>query len=328
MRAMQIEMTSDIEGGGIARGSVLAIGNFDGVHLGHRSLITAAKRIAQENGAEAAVMTFEPHPREYFGSLASKSAAKDPASPDDSFRLTLLPMKKRIFASFGMTQVQAMDFDAALAALSGQDFIDKILVEKLGVSHVVVGRDFAFGARRSGNVDTLLQTERVGKFGVSLIDPVVCGRSQVYSSTRIRAHIRAGAFSDAADLLGYRWELEAEVIHGDKRGREFGYPTANMDVTRYVRMPYGVYAVRVRIEGDDRVYGGAANFGIRPMFKLETPLLETFIFDFDSDIYGKSLRVEPLQRLRGEMAFSGIDALREQMKQDCLQARSVVKSAP
>lgn len=292
-----------------AKGAVLAVGNFDGLHLGHRAVIDEASEVAAELKAPLAVMTFEPHPREFFGREA------------EPFRLSLLPAKERILGEWGVAHLFALPFDAGFSALTGDEFIQKILVDALGVRHVVVGEDFAFGHKRSGNV-ALLQA--AGKFGVSVISPVQCGDHRVYSSTRIREHIRKAEFDAAAHLLGRRWQMEGEVIHGDKRGRDIGFPTANQQAGRYVRMPFGIYAVKASVDG--KTYGGAANFGIRPMFRLEEPLLETHIFDFNDEIYGKTIMVEPVKYLRGEMSFSDIEGLKKQIKQDCLEARAVLKS--
>lgn len=292
-----------------AKGAVLAIGNFDGLHLGHRAVINEASEIALKLKAPLAVMTFEPHPREFF--------AKTP----DPFRLSLLPQKQRILEDWGVAHLFALTFDQSFSQLTGNDFIEKVLKQGLGAKHIVVGEDFAFGHKRSGTVETL---KADGGFGVSVISPVVCGDHRVYSSTRIRDHIRQAEFDAAAHLLGRRWQVEAPVVHGDKRGREIGYPTANQQVPRYVRMPFGIYAVKVRIEGDDKVRAGAANFGIRPMFRIEQPLLETFIFDFDREIYGKNMAVEPVKLLRKEMVFDGIEALKARIEQDCLEAKAVL----
>ena len=295
-----------------AKGAVIAIGNFDGLHLGHQALVKKTREIAKSLGAPAAVMTFEPHPREYF----QKDAAP--------FRLTLLPMKQRLLEDMGVEHLFALDFNAQLAALTGQQFIDDILIGVLEVKHIIVGADFAFGHNRSGNIDTL---QRSGRFGVTVMEPVLCPDGTAYSSTRIRDHLSKAEFDAANALLGWHWQIEAPVIHGDKRGRELGYPTANQRVDRYLRLPYGIYAVDVLLENDSHPLRGVANFGIRPMFRIEQPIFETFIFDFSAEIYDKEMRVRPLKFLRPEAAFNGIEALKDQMKQDCLAARAMVKSS-
>lgn len=295
-----------------ARGAVVAIGNFDGVHLGHQALITAALRLARQDNAPLAVMTFEPHPRAYF-------------APDSlPFRLTLLPEKFRLLGLLGVEHVYALAFDAALASLSAERFVQEVLREGLGARHVVVGADFAFGKGRGGTIATLEAVVRTGVFGLT-VHPLAGAGEAVYSSTRIREKLAQGDVDGAAQMLGRMWEMEGVIVHGDKRGRTLGFPTANQRMEQYQRLPFGIYAVEVCIEGETRVRGGVANFGIRPMFRINEPILETFIFDFAQDIYGKNMRVRPLRRLRAEQAFEDISGLLAQMKQDCLDARAVLK---
>jgi riboflavin kinase / FMN adenylyltransferase len=297
-----------------ARGGVVAIGNFDGVHRGHQVLLGAAQEIAGKQGVASGVLTFEPHPREFF------QKAGEP------FRLTLLPAKQRLMTELGIDHIFALGFDDTLASLSADEFIRNVLVRDLGAAHIIIGSDFAFGRGRTGNADTLRSEADKGLFDLTVIEPVCCGESGAYSSSRIRALLQEGKFKDAAALLGRPWEIEAEVVHGDKRGRTIGFPTANQRVARYLRPPLGVYAVRVLIEGEKEYRPGAANFGIRPMFRIEEPIFETYIFDFSGDIYGKTMRVQPVAHLRPEMAFDGLDALKERIKQDCLAAQAVLKS--
>jgi len=292
----------------LPQGTVLAIGNFDGVHPGHAALIARAQDIAAAQNLTAAVLTFEPHPREFF-------------APDgEPFRLTLLPEKARRLAALGAVYIFAPAFDAGFAGLSAAEFMN-FLRDRLHARHIVVGADFAFGKNRAGTVETLR-----GMFDVTVIDPVTCTDGAVYSSTRIRDLLRRGDFGSAAKLLGRPWEIEAEIVHGDKRGRELGYPTANQRVDRYVRIPFGIYAVQALIEGEEKPRTAVANFGIRPMFRIRQPIFETHIFDFHQSIYGKILRVEPVKYLRPEKIFDGLEALIAQMKQDCLAARAVFKS--
>ncbi len=294
-----------------ALGTVVAIGNFDGVHLGHQALIKKAGEIAHAQNAKLSVLTFEPHPREFF------------QPQGEPFRLTLLPMKQRLLAELGVAHLFALPFDEALSRLTAEEFIKNILGEGLGAKHVVVGQDFAFGKGRAGNVELL---QKAGHFGVTALVPVTCAGAEAYSSTRIRSFLKEAKFSEATALLGRDWQVEMPVVHGDKRGRELGYPTANQQVGRYLRLPYGIYAVKVLIEGETNWRGGVANFGIRPMFRIEQPIFETYIFDFTGDLYGKTMRVQPLKYLRGEQAFAGLEALKSQIKQDCHAAVSVLKS--
>jgi riboflavin kinase/FMN adenylyltransferase len=287
------------------------IGNFDGLHLGHQALLRQAADIARAQNAPLSVLTFEPHPREFFQPEA------------EPFRLTLLPAKQRILGSLGVAHLFAAEFNAALAALTPAEFIEKILKNQLGVKHVLVGRDFAFGRGRAGNVDDL---RKVAGFGLTAIDPVTCHGEETYSSTRVRGLLRAGKLDEGAALLGRRWEIEMPVVHGDKRGRELGFPTANQQAGRYLRLPLGIYAVRAQVEGDTVWRDGVANFGIRPMFRITQPIFETYIFDYDTEIYGKNLRVQPVKFLRPEQEFRGLEALSEQIKQDCHAAAAVLKS--
>jgi len=292
----------------LPQGTVLAIGNFDGVHPGHAALIARAQETAGAQKLTAAVLTFEPHPREFF-------------APDgEPFRLTLLPEKARRLAALGAAYIFAPAFDAGFAGLSAAEFMN-FLRDRLHARHIVVGADFAFGKNRAGTVETLR-----GMFDVTVIDPVTCTDGAAYSSTRIRDLLRRGDFSSAAKLLGRPWEIEAEIVHGDKRGRELGYPTANQRVDRYVRIPFGIYAVQALLEGEEKPRTAVANFGIRPMFRIRQPIFETHIFDFHQSIYGKVMRVQPVKYLRPEKIFDGLDALIAQMKQDCLEARAVFKS--
>lgn len=291
----------------LPQGTVLAVGNFDGVHPGHAALVRRACDIARAQKLTPAVLTFEPHPREFF-------------APDaEPFRLTLLPEKARLLTAAGAAHVFVPAFDAGFASLSAAEFMG-FMRDRLRARHIVVGADFAFGKNRSGNVDTL-RTE----FDVTVMEDVACDSGVLYSSTRIRDALRRGDFASAAALLGRAWEIEAEIVHGDKRGRELGFPTANQQVERYVRIPFGIYAVRAHIEGEAAPRAAVANFGIRPMFRIRQPIFETYIFDFHQNIYGKIMRVKPVKFLRPEKAFDGLDALVRQMKQDCLDALAVFK---
>lgn len=295
-----------------ARGCVLAIGNFDGVHLGHRSLIAAAREVADRLKAPLGVMTFEPHPREVF----------QPGG--EPFRLTLLPMKRRLMAALGVDVLFAPAFDAAFSQIPGAAFIQDVLKTHLGARHIVVGTDFTFGKARSGGAEMLQQAEKEGAFGLTLVNAARCEGHDIYSSTRIRGHIRAGELDKAERLMGHPFEMEAEIVKGDQRGRTIGYPTANQVVSRYVRLPYGIYAVRVLIEGEKTWREGVASFGVRPMFEVKEPLLETYIFDFSSEIYGKTMRVRSVRFLRPEMKFTGLEELKVRIGQDCAEAKTAL----
>lgn len=299
----------------IVRGGVAAIGNFDGVHLGHRHLIQNAIDYAAKNGAAAGIMTFDPHPRRFF-------------NPDEPpFRLSSKGQTVRILKSLGADFLAFEPFNAGLASLSPEEFVSDILVQKYGFSCVIVGFNFRFGHKRAGDAEMLRDIGR--KYGVDVvIIPPVKGEQTLYASSHIRDHIRQGDLDRAQQMLGWRWEIDGPVLHGDKRGRELGYPTANQSLQDYLRPPFGVYAVRATLQQDDlnptQWMHGVANLGVRPMFKLDEPLLETYIFDFNNDIYDQNLRVELIYRLRGERAFANVEELVEQMHRDETAARKIL----
>jgi riboflavin kinase/FMN adenylyltransferase len=238
--------------------------------------------------------------------------------------LTLLPMKQKLLGDLGVDHLFAPEFNQKFSRISGEEFVERILVKQLKVSHVVVGENFSFGHKRSGTVETL---RTFGKFKVTALPLAASAEGQFYSSSIVRDFLRQGKFQEAEKILGWAFEMEAPVIHGDARGRTLGFPTANQNVLKYVRIPYGVYAVKVRVEGEAQWRFGAANFGIRPMFEVRQPVLETFIFDFSDDIYDKNLRVQPVRYLRPEMSFQGVEALVAQMKEDCIRARACLHSS-
>lgn len=289
------------------KGAVVALGNFDGVHRGHQALIGEARRMADERKAAFGVIAFEPHPQEFFKPQA------------ESFRLTPFRSKARLIAELGADAMFALSFDAEMARKHAHEFVLDVLVEGLQVGAIVVGRDFQFGKGRTGNIVTLSYMGEEEGFGVTLFDPVTAEGHEKISSTRIREALKQGRPEEAGQLLGRYWSVEARVEHGDKRGRTIGFPTANMRIDDYLRPAYGVYAVRATIIEDDKPagrYGGVANFGIRPMYEIETPLLETYLFDFAGDLYGKHLSVEFLHFLRPEAKFESLDALKKQIEKD------------
>lgn len=293
---------------------MVAIGNFDGVHLGHQAVIAAAGEAAQASAAPFAVLTFEPHPRSVF---------QPGASP---FRLTPFRAKSRALEGLGVDLLFTLHFDLDFAKKSAEDFVTEILVQGLGVRHVAVGYDFVFGNKRRGTA-ALLEAEgaRHG-FGVSVIAPAAGPGGIVYSSTQIREQLVAGQPRAAASLLGRPWEIEGRVEIGDRLGRTIGFPTANILLTDYLRPAAGVYAVRAGIEenGTTRWHNGAANLGWRPTVGGNDLRLETHIFDFDGDLYGKHLRVALIERLRPEQRFAGLDALKAQIARDCAIARDIL----
>jgi riboflavin kinase/FMN adenylyltransferase len=303
----------------------VAIGNFDGVHRGHRALIAEAKAQAQARGAPLAVLSFEPHPQEYFRALRQEGGPT-PAGPE-SFRLTPLRTKAHLLADLGVDALFALTFDGEMAHRSPQDFVQSVLVAGLGISGVVVGHDFEFGQKRAGNLATLsLLGEKEG-FSVTAFDTVTASGDEKISSTLIRQLLKQAKPEEAARLLGHAWAVEARVEHGDARGRKMGFPTANMHLGHCLAPAFGVYAVRIAIlEGDKVVarHDGVANFGIRPMYQVDVPLLETHLFDFDGDLYGKYLSVELIRYIRPEAKFPSQEALIAQIAADAVKAREIL----
>lgn len=291
-----------------ARGASVALGNFDGVHLGHRAVID----LARPHGP-LGIVTFSPHPREYFA----------PHAP--AFRLMSDGARAHELARIGVQRLFQLPFDAALAALSPLEFARDVLAQGLGARHVTVGADFSFGKARAGRAQDLADLGAQFGFGVSIADMVVGGGAEV-SSTAIRAALSAGNPRAAAQMLGHPHSFEGAVIHGHKRGRELGYPTANMDISGLHLPRFGVYAVRVSVLGGAHQgqYIGAASLGIRPMFGENLPNLETFIFDFSGDLYGAVISVELIEFLRDEAKFDGLPALMAQMADDCARARAIL----
>jgi riboflavin kinase/FMN adenylyltransferase len=287
------------------RGAALAIGNFDGVHVGHRALLAAARRRAGP-GRPAGVVVFAPHPRRFF----------QPHVP--LFEITPLPQKLDLFSRSGVDLAVVLDFDAALAGLSAEAFIADVLVGRLDIAAAVVGYDFHFGKGRAGNPALLAEAGRVAGFAVDVLEPVAAG-SMVASSSAVRARLQAGDVAGAADMLGHWWRIEGAVVGGAKRGTGLGYPTANMAVSAGTALAHGIYAVRVYV-GDD-VHPGAAYLGSRPTFDDGQPVLETFLLDFDGDLYGRTVAVEFIARLREDRAFASADALRAQMDHDVAATR-------
>jgi riboflavin kinase / FMN adenylyltransferase len=294
------------------KGGAVALGNFDGVHRGHQALLGQAAEHATALGAPLVVLTFEPHPRRFF-------------VPDTGpFRLTLLPAKVRLLAQHGVQAVLAQRFDAPFAALSADAFIDDVLLKGLGARHVVCGYDFTFGARRSGNVEQLREQGRLKGFGVTVLDPVM-REGEIYSSTSIREALRAGWASEAAELLGHPWEIEGAVELGDQRGRTIGFPTANVALGEHLRPRFGVYAVRVLVDGQWR--DAVANLGRRPTFGKLQENFEVHLFDFSGDLYGKTLRVALVDFIRPETKFAGLDQLKAQIAADGRAARAILKAS-
>ena len=293
-------------------GGIVALGNFDGFHLGHQAVVAAAVARARAEGRPVLVATFDPHPVRHF-------------RPDTApFRLTTLNQRERLFAGAGADATVVFGFDAALASLSAEAFVGERLAGNLQVAGVVTGEDFTFGRGKAGDVAGLRTLgERYG-FGAHAVGPV-CLDGVPVSSTRIRDALRRGDPQAAARLLTRPFAVEGVVQHGDKVGRTIGYPTANLDMGKYLRPAYGIYAVTGRLQ-DGRVLQGAANLGIRPQFEPPKELLEPYFFDFDEDLYGQVIEVALIEYLRAEAKFDGLDALIVEMDADCARAREVLSA--
>lgn len=292
--------------------TVLTIGNFDGLHLGHQALLGQLTRTARNLGLPAAVLTFEPHPREFF----------DPASAPA--RLTTLREKLELLQRFGADLICVCPFNAALAALSAKDFIDQVLVRTLQVRHLIIGDDFRFGARRSGDFSLLAETGPALGFGVEAMESVVQDGERA-SSSGVRQALGVGDMERAARLLGRPYSIDGRVVHGKKLGRQLGFATANIRIKHDPLPLSGVFAVQVEGAGPSPLTG-VANLGVRPTVGGElAPLLEVHLFDFSGDIYGAHLSVSFLHKLRDEMKFPGFDALLAQIRQDAEEARHYFK---
>lgn len=292
------------------RGGVVALGNFDGFHLGHQAVVGRAIAAARAAGRPALVATFDPHPVRFFR----------PDAPP--FRLTSLDQRARLFAAAGADAMIVFRFDAALAGLSAEEFVDQRLIGLLGAAGVVTGEDFTFGRGRGGNVAVLRTLGAARGIAAEAVAPVTADGEQV-SSSRIRAALQAGDCATATRLLTRPFAIEGVVQHGDKRGRTIGYPTANLSLDRYLRPRYGIYAVRGRLE-DGRILDGAASLGIRPTFDPPKELLEPYFFDFTGDLYGQRLELELHAFLRPEARFERIEDLIAQMAADCTAARAAL----
>lgn len=294
------------------RGAVVALGNFDGFHLGHQAVADEAIAWAKAAGKPAIIATFDPHPVRFFA----------PESP--WFRLTTLDQRQRLFEEAGADAMLVFDFNAELAATSADDFIVKLLVERLGMSAVVTGEDFTFGNRRGGNIDVLRTLGGAHGLGATAMGPVV-DDGGIISSSRIRTALKDGDCATATALLTRPFTVEGVVQHGDKNGRLLGFPTANIDMAHYLRPRYGIYAVKGRLP-DGRVLNGAANLGIRPTFDPPKELLEPHFFDFAEDLYGQNIEIEFHAFIRGEAKFDSLDELMAQMAKDCDEARRILSA--
>ena len=300
------------------RGAVLAIGNFDGVHLGHQQVIADARALAAAKNAPLGVMLFDPHPQQFFA----------PDAPP--FRLTRLVTRAALLANLGVDFTLALPFDATMAACEAEDFISDILLAQLGVSAVCVGYDFCFGKGRRGNFAMLQDIGGEMGFETFATEAVLQPDStSPFSSSAIRNFLRDGDPEQAAQLMGHAFAIEAEVQKGDQRGRTIGFATANMPLHDYVLPKFGVYAVSAEVlDGAfaGQTLEGVANLGMRPTVGTDKPRLESHFFDFEGDLYGANLRVSLLHFIRPEQKFDGLDALKAQISMDSDQAREMLGS--
>ena len=295
-----------------ARGASVALGNFDGLHAGHRAVMDAARKAGQGN---LSVATFEPPPRAYF------------RPNDPPFRILRPERRNNLILAEGADTVFELPFNGEMAAMTDEAFVRQVLVEGLGVSNVAVGFDFRFGRGRMGNVARLSSLGRALGFGVSVVEEVLEFGAKA-SSTAIRQALMAGEPEVAAEILGDWWIADGIVESGEKNGRTFGFPTANIHLNDLIHPRHGVYAVRTRVDGEQDWRDGVANFGRTPTTGLRDPLLETFIFDFDQDLYGKWLEVQLVSYLRPELKFDSVDDMITQMHKDAAESRVRLKAAP
>ena len=294
------------------RHPAVTIGNFDGVHLGHREIFRIVRERARAAGGVSVVVTFVPHPLQVV-------------SPGIGVKLITSPREKEsLIEASGIDFLLEIPFDAAFASISARDFVEKILVERLGMEHLVIGYDYAFGRGREGNV-TLLRDlgERLG-FRVELLQPITNGDT-VYSSTKVRDMVGEGDVKGVVSILGRHYALTGTVVHGQKRGRSLGFPTANLDTDRSLFPAAGVYAVKARV--GDSLYDGACNIGTNPTFENDQLSLEVFLFDFEADLYGREISLFFIDRLRGEQRFPNPEALKDAIASDVARCRAILKDA-
>lgn len=294
-----------------ARGAACALGNFDGVHRGHRSVIATARARARASGAPCGVISFEPHPRRWFTPAA------------EPFRVTTPGQQARILGELGVDIFFVLPFGAELAGMTDETFAREVLAEGLGVSHVTVGFDISFGKGRTGSPERLMLYGAEFGFEVTVVDRIADPSGAKLSSTAVRSALRAGRPQDAAAVLGRPFAIEGVVAHGDKRGRTLGFPTLNVPLGDYVRPAFGVYATRTRLP-DGRIAPGVSNLGARPTVGGTQERLETFLFDVDEDLYGAVVETELVAFIRPEMKFEGLEALKAQIAIDATEARAIL----
>lgn len=296
------------------KGAAVAIGAFDGVHRGHQAVIAGAREAAGRLGAPLAVVSFDPHPRRWF---------QPDAAP---FRLMTPDQMARALDGQGVERLYLLPFDGEMAAMSDEEFALEVLGAGLGVRHAAVGFDFTFGKGRTGSPEALRTYGEAAGFTVSVVERVDDRDGLKLSSSAVREALKAGDMKRATAILGRPFAITGEVIHGDKRGRTIGVPTANVAMGDYMRPAYGVYATRTRLP-DGRVIDGVANLGVRPMYPTGDPLLEVWLLDFSGDLYGQTIETDLVAFLRGELAFDSLDALKVQIDADAVAARKALVAA-
>lgn len=289
----------------------IAIGNFDGIHLGHMAVLRETINIARAKNLVSTVMTFEPHPLVIF----------KPELPP--FRITPLRSKLRFLALAGIDECLVMKFNRAFANISAQEFVSDLLVKKLAAAYIITGEEFNFGKNREGTSQMLSEMAKTDGFTYIPVKPIT-NSGVHYSSTQIRSLIREGKLKEANKILGHHFEVEAKVIRGNNQGEKLGYPTTNMIISNQVLPPHGVYAVRIQIAGENEWHDGVANFGVKPTFGENRETLEVHIFEFSGKIYGKRLRVRMLDYIRPERKFDKLEALKEQIMQDCVTSQKIL----
>jgi riboflavin kinase/FMN adenylyltransferase len=292
------------------QGAVAALGNFDGLHKGHQAVLKAARALAEAEKRPFGVVTFEPHPRKIF------------FSEHAPFRLTPPAIKRTLLKEMGVDLLAEIPFTPAFSKVPAQEFMERILLKELNLSHAVAGHDFVFGHKRLGNMESLKTFFGLHERSVTEIAPQKDEGAELWSSTRIREQLEKGDVKGAAQALGRVWEIESKVEKGDGAGRKLGYPTANLDLDDYLRPRFGVYAVRARL--GDKVYDGVANIGVRPTVNGKEQRFEVHLFGFSGDLYGQSLRVGLVDFIRPEQGFPSLEALKQQIEQDCLAAKKLL----
>jgi riboflavin kinase/FMN adenylyltransferase len=293
-----------------AKGCVIALGNFDGIHKGHQEIIKQAINISKESNSNSAIMTFEPHPKSFF------------QNSDTKIRLTPFYDKGKLLENFGIDILFAMHFDKKFSQITADNFVDDILVDTLKVKTIIIGHDFIFGYKRQGNAELLKEKADLLGFNLIQIDAISKG-GNIYSSTKIREFLKDGEVEKANNWLGRPHFITGKIEAGEQRGRTLGYPTANIYLKDQLRIRFGVYQVTIQIEGSNEQLPAIANIGCKPMFDDNRDILEVFIFDFDRDIYDKKVKVEFLKFIRDEEKFDSIDELTTQITLDCSKVKSL-----